>query len=237
MGFAARKRLAPGLSPLCDIFSGPQSNALLCPAIVAHRLLSVLRGRRPHPLPAGVLAALIGLLSVSAVAGGVHEYLDEDTGATVTLMTQPLVFAYARTDLAANARDYATLQAAAVNRSGKVDYVLIAYFWSTVDPRLRQEALPNPQQLLLQADDRLIRLGLRAHTAREAGIGMIVDPPPGSSSTPNVYATDLDTLRFIAASRRVALVIDTEPSTLTYDLWEDRRPALRSFVQHLQGQD
>ena len=191
-------------------------------------------------MPAGVLATLLGLLSLSAVAGNgapVHEYLDEETGATVTLMTQPLVFAYARTDLAANARDYATLQAAAVNRSGKVDYVLIAYFWSTVDPRLRQDALPNPQQLLLQADDRLIRLSLRGQTAREAGIGMQVDAPPGASSPPNVYGIDLDTLGFIAASRRVALVIDTDPSALTYDLWEDRRPALRSFVQHHRGQD
>jgi hypothetical protein len=180
------------------------------------------------------------LLSVHAVARAgvpVREYLDEETGATVTLVTQPLVFAYARTDVAANARDYATLQAAAVNRSGKLDYVLIAYFWSTVDPRLRQDKLPSPQPLLLQADDRLIRLGLRAHTAREAGIGVAVDVPPGASATPNVYAADLDTLRFIGAARRLVLLIDTEPSTLTYELWEDRRPALRSFVQHLQGQD
>jgi hypothetical protein len=186
------------------------------------------------------LSALLCLLSLSALASSdppVREYLDEETGATVTLVTQPLVFAYARTDLAANARDYATVQAAAVNRSGKVGYVLIAYFWSTVDPRLRRDALPNPQQLLLQADDRLIRLDLSGHTAREAGIGMQVDPPPGSNSPPNVYGIDLDTLGFIAASRRLALVIDTEPSTFTYDLWEDRRPALRSFVQHLRGQD
>jgi hypothetical protein len=206
---------------------------------VAHRRLSSLRGRRPHSL-AGVLATLLGLLSVGAVAGSdlpVHEYLDEETGATVTLVTQPLVFAYARTDLAANARDYASLQAAAVNRSGKLDYVLITYFWSTVDPRLRPDALPSPQQLLLQADDRLIRLSLRGHTAREAGIGMTVDAPAGSGSPPNVYATDLDTLRFIAAARQLALVIDAEPSAFTYDLWEDRRPALRSFVQHLRGRD
>jgi hypothetical protein len=86
-------------------------------------------------------------------------------------------------------------------------------------------------------DDRVIRLGLRARTAREAGIGVAMDVPPGASSTPNVYATDLDTLRFIGAARRLLLLIDTEPSTLSYELWEDRRPALRSFVQHFQGQN
>ena len=205
---------------------------------MSYRFSSVLRRRSPAVPRAGVLGALLALLAVNTAAGDgapVREYLDEETGATVTLVTQPLVFAYPRTDLAANARDYATLQAAAVNRSGKLDYVVIAYFWSTVDPRLRQDALPNPQPLLLQADDRVIRLSMRGRTAREAGIGMVVDAPPGAGSPPNVYATDLDTLRFIAASRRLALVIDTEPSTFTYDLWEDRRPALRSFVQHLQG--
>jgi hypothetical protein len=207
---------------------------------VSHRFFSALRSRAAHARRAGLVGALLALLTVNTAAGDgapVHEYLDEETGATVTLVTQPLVFAYPRTDLAANARDYVTLQAAAVNRSGKLDYVVIAYFWSTVDPRLRQDALPNPQPLLLQADDRILRLSLRGRTAREAGIGMVVDAPPGASSPPNVYATDLETLRFIGASRRLALVIDTEPSAFTYDLWEDRRPALRAFVKHLAGQN
>src|SRR5205085_7065875 len=62
-----------------------------------------------------------------------REYLDEDTAATVTVVGEPLVFAYAIPALAANQRDYVTLAAAAVNRNGKVSYVLIAYFWSTID--------------------------------------------------------------------------------------------------------
>ena len=50
------------------------------------------------------------------------------------------MFANERRDLAANARDYVTVAAAAVNRAGKISYVVIAYFWSTVDPRLRPDA-------------------------------------------------------------------------------------------------
>lgn len=186
-----------------------------------------------------MLGALLALCACAAHAGASppHEYLDEETGATVTLQTEPLVFAYSRRELAANARDYVTLQAAAVNRGGKVTYVLISYVWSTVDPRMREEPLVIPDLLVLHADDRHIQLNARGHTAREAGIGMAVDVPPGSNGPPTVYGTDLATLRFIAESRHLAIALDTERSTLTYDLWEDRRADLARFVRHLSGAD
>jgi hypothetical protein len=182
-----------------------------------------------------MLAASLLLWACGALAGGdpVHEYLDEETGATITALTQPLVFAYPHPELAANVRDYVTLEAAAVNRGGKMSYVLIAYFWSTVDPRLREEPLPTPEPLLLQADDRRIALSKRGQTPREAGIGVPVDAPAGAE--PNVYPTDLATLRFVAEARHLAVAVDTERSTLTYELWEDRRNALKAFVQHLSG--
>src|ERR1700751_2797670 len=149
------------------------------------------------------LGALLVLSAWAAHSGESppREYLDEETGATVTLEREPLVFAYSRRELAANARDYVSLQAAAVNRGGKVSYVLISYVWSTVDPRMREEPLPSADLLLLHADDRHIQLNARGHPAHEAGIGMVVDAPPGSNSTPTVYSTDLATLRFIAESR------------------------------------
>jgi hypothetical protein len=186
-----------------------------------------------------LLGALLTLFACAAHAGDSppREYLDEETGATVTLESEPLVFAYARSELAANARDYVSLQAAAVNRSGKVSYVLIAYVWSTVDPRMRQEPLLTPDTLLLRADDRRIQLSARGHTAREAGIGMVVDAPPGSNATPTVYSTDLATLRFLAESRHLAVAVETERTTLVYDLWEDRRTALSRFVRHMSGAD
>src|SRR5258706_12201867 len=64
-----------------------------------------------------------------------EEYLDEQTGATVDVVDAPLVFARDRSERAANLRDYVTVAAAAVNRGGKLEYVLVAYVWSTLDPR------------------------------------------------------------------------------------------------------
>jgi hypothetical protein len=185
------------------------------------------------------IAALLALLGGTALAAGKgpQEYLDDQTAATVTVVGEPLLFAYPRTDLAANVRDYVTVAAAAVDRNGKVSYVLIAYFWSTVDPRLRHDSPPIPEPLVVQADDRRIELSLRGHSAYEAGIGVPVHAPPGEDLKPNVYGTDLATLRFIAESRHLNLRVDTAVTELSYELWEDRRDSLRRFVRHMSGQD
>jgi hypothetical protein len=185
----------------------------------------------------GVLAALTVLFACGANAGESppREYLDEETAATITVVDRPLVFEYPRRDLAANAHDYATLAAASVNRGGKIDYVLIVYFWSTLDPRLRTDSLAA-EPLVIQADDRRIALKLRGHSAHEAGIGVPVHAPP-ADATPNVYGTDLATVRFISAARHVALLVDSGATTLNYELWEDRRDALRAFVRLMSGAD
>jgi hypothetical protein len=185
------------------------------------------------------VAVLLALGTCAALAGDKQpqEYLDEETAATITVVGEPLVFACPRPELAANVRDYVTLAAAAVNRNGKISYVLIAYFWSTVDPRLRPDALPSPEPLVLQADDRRIELKLRGHSAHEAGIGMPVHAPPGAAVTPNVYGTDLATLRFAAEARNLTLLADSGGTALSYELWEDRRSALRTFVHHMNGDE
>ena len=185
-------------------------------------------------LPVAVLAAL-GAGAALAGDKQPREYLDEQTAATITVVAEPLLFALPRPELAANVRDYVTLAAAAVNRNGKVSYVLIAYFWSTVDPRLRPEPLPSPEPLVLQADDRRIELALRGHSAHEAGIGEAVHAPPGTAVTPNVYGTDLATLRFVTEARHLTLLADSGGTALSYELWEDHRMALRSFVHHMNG--
>jgi len=185
-------------------------------------------------LPVAMLAALGACVAV-ADDKQPREYLDEQTAATVTVVAEPLVFALPRPELAANVRDYLTLAAAAVDRNGKVSYVLIAYFWSTVDPRLLTNALPSPEPLVLQADDRRIALALLGHSAHEAGIGVPVHAPPGAAVTPNVYGTDLGTLRFIAEARSLTMTADSDGVPLSYQLWEDHRMALRAFVHHMHG--
>ena len=182
------------------------------------------------------LSVAVGASGVAPVRGGPAEYLDENTGATITAVEQPLVFAVERNDVAANLRDYVTLAAAAVNRSGKIQYLLIAYQWSTLDARTLGNVVPEELPLVLAADDRRIRLSADGRTPHDLGVDRLIHPPPNVRAVPIVVVTDLGTLRFIAAARRLSILADPDPAAPRYELWEDRRPAWSAFVRFLNGE-
>lgn len=168
------------------------------------------------------------------------EYLDQETAATVSVVGRPIVFAHERPNRAAHMRDYVTLAAATVNRSGKTDYVVIAYFWTTFDPHGQQNddrVIPaGTGELVIVADDRRIQLQLEGHSAHDAGIGAPIHAPPGSAATPNVYRTDLATLRFIAAAHHLAVLANADDPVSSYEIWDDRRAALDALVRWLNGE-
>jgi hypothetical protein len=182
----------------------------------------------------------LGLLSsacatIVGVPDAPREYLDQSTAATITTVNTPLVFARERSDLAANARDYVTLAAAAVDRTGRIDYVLVCYRWSTVDARLDNSPPPDTDTLVVAADDRRIELRSPSHSAQDVGIGTPVHPPPGPTRSQYFYRADLATLRFIAAARHLGVQLGTGDLAPSYDVWADGRPALRAFVDHMAG--
>jgi hypothetical protein len=182
------------------------------------------------------LTALVitaGAAVALAAANQPLEYLDEETGATVTVVGRPLVFVHDRSGFLGPAGDYVTLAAAAVNQSGKITYVLIAYFWWSGVPPKSALAPAALDPLALQADDQGIQLVLRGASAREVGIGVPVHPPRLGGATPYVYAIDLPTMRFIAESHHLALHIESEGTSLNYELFEDRRVALKEFVRSM----
>ena len=182
----------------------------------------------PRGVLALALAVAVALNSGCATTHAVDqqsEYLDEQTGATVTTVEQPMVFARERSERAANLRDYVTLAAAAVNRGGKREYVLIAYVWSTLDPRY-EPATANAEALVLVADDRRIRLTANGKTPSDLGIARPVHAPADQTLKPLVFPTDLATLRFIAAARSLQVQTTVADVAVTYELWQDQRPAL-----------
>lgn len=186
-----------------------------------------------------VVASVTGCASGPAANGlsgaQPHEYLDEHTGATVSAMDKALVFARDRSERAANLRDYVNLGAATVNRGGQRDYVLIAYVWSTLDARY-DPAKPDPNSLVLVADDRRIRLNANGKTAADLGIVHGVGAPAGQAVLPLVFPTDIATLRYIAAARSLQIQASVADAPVTYELWEDQRPALDRFVRFLNGE-
>jgi hypothetical protein len=185
-----------------------------------------------------VLGALLALAACSSapVRERPTEYLDEHTAATVTIVDKPMVFARERPELAANVRDYVTLSAASVNRSGKMTYVLVAYFWSTLDSFGAPSAAEISDQLVLAADDRRIRLSTQGHSAKEAGIANPVHAPPQHDGPPTVYGTDLDTLRFLAAAHNLTATRGVDANAQTFEIWDDARASLGAFLRFINGE-
>jgi hypothetical protein len=183
-------------------------------------------------------ALLIAAGSARALAGNLPlQYLDEETGATVTAVGRPLVFVGKGSHATArDASDFITLAAAAVDQSGKISYVMIAYFWSTGGPRPPEDTAAGAPQVVLQVDDRRVELAPHGGSAREVGIGVPVHPPPLGGATPWVYDIDLATVRLISESRQVALHWERKSLPLDYELFEDRRVALKQFAL-LMGAD
>jgi hypothetical protein len=163
-----------------------------------------------------------------------REYLDEATGATISAVDRPLVFARDRSERAANQRDYVTLVAATVNRGGARTYVLIAYIWSTLDPRY-EPAHIDPESLVIVGDDRRIRLNANGKSSADLGVARGIDAPQGRAAKPLAFPIDPDTLRFIAAARTLEVQAKADDAVVSYILWDDQRHALDKFVRFLDG--
>lgn len=166
-----------------------------------------------------------------------REYLDEKTAATITVVAKPLVFAHERPELAAHSRDYVTLAGAAVNRTGKIDYFIFAYFWSTLDRRATDNTTAAVDDLTIAADDRQIHPKLEGHSAQAVGVGSAIGAPPGRHWKLNVYRSDLATLHFLAESRHIAVTVPTAEGSITYEVWDDQHGPLKGLVKRLEGQD
>ena len=210
---------------------------------------------------AHALCSLLGswsLLAVSAAAAASganapNEYLDEETGATVFFVSRPLVFGRETApfhgingkvvrawpddphppDMNLAPRDYVSLAAAVVDRSGKYTYVLIGYFWLVGTPQPSGNVCLDHEQLVLELGDRRIKLAPFGGSARDAGISEPILRPAIGNMESTVYAIDLATLGLIAESAHPVLYCGADPARLRYELWEDRLPALRELVRNV----
>jgi hypothetical protein len=174
------------------------------------------------------LAALLAAGCAATSQPREHEYLDENTAATVTVGHDTLVFARERPELAVNARDYLTVVPVDVNRAGKHAVYLFGYAWSTIDKRGVDE---TPGAYEIVADDRSIGLALAPGGTRELGIGTAPLPPPSRTAVPVVAATSREILRFIVAATDVRVLRTRDGLVARFALWHDGRPALDEFLQ------
>src|SRR5260370_26883984 len=100
-----------------------------------------------------VLTALASCASRPPAAS--QEIFDESDASTLLVAARPIVFARERSDLAAHARDYATVVAVEVDISGDYSDFLLVYRWSTVDRPMLPPPHPAGGAMRLVADGRL----------------------------------------------------------------------------------
>ena len=181
-------------------------------------------------------ALILALLTLPACSGvrppaAPREILDEQSGNILSVVAAPLVFARERTDVAAHARDYATLVAVEVDHSGKYSEYLLLYRWSTVDRRMSAPPDPSDGELRILADGRTIEL----KPLERVPIGLTrrreLHLPDHGDVVTHAYTIDAPTLHFIAGSRSLTVRMPQEQLDVPFELWEDGRAALGQFVK------
>ena len=170
---------------------------------------------------------------------GVNEYLDERTGASVTVVREPLIFALERSTLAAHARDYISLTAVEVDRSGHTQLCVLGYFWSTIDRRVGSgTSRPADKTLALFADGRLIRLTILDSPPKDLEANTRLHAPETAHFEQAAYKVSLENLHYISSSqvlklRLLANTDEDDPDAETYSVWTDARKALGDFVARI----
>ncbi len=182
-----------------------------------------------------LIVALTALPACSSrpAAPAPHEFLDEQTGATLSVVATPLIFARERIDVTAHTRDYATLVAVEVDNSGIYNEYLLLYRWSTLDPRMSPAPSPSAGELKILADGRVIDLKPLEQMPVSLSRRRELHVPQHGDVVAHAYPVDTATLRFIATSRTLSVLMPQEPLDIPFKMWEDGRKPLEQFVQQV----
>jgi hypothetical protein len=164
-----------------------------------------------------------------------HEIFDEQSGMTLEVVSMPFIFARERSDVAAHARDYATLVAAEIDRSGEYSDFLLLYRWSTVDRRMSPPPPLSAGALRILADGRAIDLQPLQRVPISLTQSHALYVPPHGDVVPRAYAVDAALLRYIAACRNLTLRMPQEELNTPFTLWQYGREALAKFLQSVSG--
>jgi hypothetical protein len=160
-----------------------------------------------------------------------QEIFDESDASTLLVVAKPIVFARERSDVAAHARDYATLVAVEIDISGDYGDYLLLYRWSTVDRRMLPPPDPAGGAMRIVADGRVFNFTpvdrLPVNFAQRRELHM----PKHDDVIPRGYKVDAETLRFLATSQELTLRMPQEPLDLPFRLFEDGRRALLEFLK------
>jgi hypothetical protein len=150
------------------------------------------------------------------------------------LAREAIVFARERTDLAVNARDYLSLTAIEVNRTGERSYYWSGYIWSTIDRRDGAPVLDPAAQLVLVADGRPLHLSDEQGKSRMLGVATPPTPVPVRTARPVLYRVEPEVLRYVAGATDLSVLVVSGGISESLTPWRDGRRELKEFLRYLE---
>jgi hypothetical protein len=174
--------------------------------------------------------AVLSALGCKSVPLTPRDVLDPNTGSTVTVAEEPLLFVRIRGQAPALTHDFVRLVAAETYRAGQYADLMLLYRWS-----LAEQGGPLPKddggRLLIVADDQMIELLPLAQVP--AGLSQLdgLLAPGNVAVVSYAYPVNTTDLRLIAESRSLTAQLMQESPNTPYTLWRDGRPALSQFIK------
>jgi hypothetical protein len=176
-----------------------------------------------------LLAALSGCITLPVPA--TVTMLDEETGVSIRRVAEPIVLARDRREVAAHARDYLTLIAVELNRSGQRQTVLLVYRWSTIDRRMDMAVDATARDLVLVSDGRDVWLRpLADPLPPELRARADLLRPEVSDVVAMAYGVDEATLRLLGEGDDLVAAFRGVSGSRPFRLWRDGRAALNRFI-------
>jgi hypothetical protein len=155
--------------------------------------------------------------SVAAACATPHsttprEYLDEQTAATIKVVSDPWIFTRERTSSAVDTHDYLNIYAIDVNRMGDhKQYLAVLKAW------------PDGASPVLQlaTHDGPIELQATTQSARDLGIAQPIDSSFAYDATWRYFPVDKEVLAKLAHSPDLRAAIVTADMAVPYVMWRD----------------
>lgn len=183
-----------------------------------------------------VLLATLVLGSCSASAPLTSEFLDPDTGVTITNSVTPLVFYRDDPSQAAYARNYIHVGPIDVNRSGSHRYYLWFGIWNNMQATDAATQRDGFEEVTVFVDGEPFPLALAGWTPAAIGGSRSIYLKPVATAADAYYEVAADQIRLIANGTDIR-IRTSGASPIEFTLWDSQRDArqrLLAFVQAVQ---
>jgi hypothetical protein len=179
-------------------------------------------------------AAVLILAGCTSEGPRVSEYLDPETAVTVRALAEPLLYAHAAPELAANARDYLSLGLVEVNNMGARKHYLALVSWTTINrERVGAEPAPVPERIEITISGHPHEFVPIGHESRSLGIGGALFRPPSGYVGESWYAMTTAEVRALAAAPPDSIGLPQQSGRVDYETWRGDRGSLAEFVRDI----